>query len=182
MEIEQYEIEGLLSFIPRRFKDERGLFFESFNQNLFEEMVGRKVSFVQDNESHSKLHVLRGMHLQKPPFAQGKLVRVIKGKVIDVAVDIRKSSATYGQHVKVELSGENGRVLWIPEGFAHGFLTLEDDTIFNYKCTNFYHPQSEMSLCWNDSLLNINWEIENPTLSDKDSSAPKFEDFNSPFS
>jgi dTDP-4-dehydrorhamnose 3,5-epimerase len=136
---------------------------------------------VQDNQSLSQKGVLRGLHFQNPPFAQGKLVRVIKGSVLDVAVDIRKDSPTYGEHFSVELSEENKTILWIPPGFAHGFVTLEDDTIFIYKCTAVYNKESEGSLIWNDEDLNIDWRVVNPLVSDKDIQAGNFNDFTTQF-
>jgi dTDP-4-dehydrorhamnose 3,5-epimerase len=175
------EIKDVIIIEPIVFQDDRGLFFESFQQEKFNELIGQQISFVQDNESVSKKGVLRGLHYQNPPFAQGKLVRVIKGSVLDVAVDIRKNSPTYGEHVAVLLSSENKRQLWIPEGFAHGFIALEDETIFQYKCTNFYHSASEQALLWNDKTLQINWSIDQPLLSPKDEIAPAFNDFHSPF-
>jgi len=179
--INQMDIEGLVLITPRVFKDDRGLFFESFNQKIFDEAVGDSITFVQDNISVSKKGVVRGLHFQKPPYAQGKLVRVVKGKVIDVAVDIRKESPTYGQYVAVELSGDNHKMLWIPEGFAHGFVALEDDTIFSYKCTNFYNHQSEEAILWNDKDLNIDWKVTTPILSEKDKLSQSFNTFVSPF-
>lgn len=177
------EIADLLIFEPRIFSDDRGLFFESFHQNKFNELVGREVQFVQDNESLSKAMVVRGLHFQTPPFAQGKLVRVVQGSVLDVAVDIRRNSPTYGKSVSVLLTASNRRQFWIPEGFAHGFVALEDDTIFQYKCTNYYHQPAEQSLLWNDPSLNIDWKIseKNAILSSKDAAAPNFNDFKSPF-
>ena len=139
------------------------------------------MKFVQDNESKSGKNVLRGLHFQKPPFAQGKLVRVIQGKVLDVAVDIRKGSPTYGKYHSVELDAESKRMFYIPEGFAHGFLTLEENTIFAYKCTNYYNKESEGSLLWCDEEIGIDWNVENPVLSDKDKISPLFKDFISPF-
>lgn len=169
MKIIETAIEGVVIIEPRLFKDERGYFFESFSQREFEEKI-RKISFVQDNESKSSYGVLRGLHFQKPPYAQSKLVRVIKGAVLDVAVDIRKGSPTFGKHVAVELTEENHLQLFIPRGFAHGFSVLSQEVIFQYKCDNFYAPQSEGALAWDDSDLNINWRI--PTnqiiLSEKD--------------
>lgn len=181
MDLIQFAIEGLISFVPRKFKDERGVFFESFNQKMFDELAGRPIRFVQDNQSTSLKNVVRGLHFQAPPYAQGKLVRVIKGCVIDVAVDLRKNSPTYGQHVALELSAENNRVLYIPEGFAHGFSVLEDKTIFEYKCTNYYHPASEGSILWNDPTLSIDWKVSTPLLSAKDQEAILFKNFVSPF-
>jgi dTDP-4-dehydrorhamnose 3,5-epimerase len=175
------DINDVIILEPRIFQDERGLFFESFQQEKFNELIGEQITFVQDNESVSKKGVLRGLHYQNPPFAQGKLVRVINGSVLDVAVDIRKDSSTYGQHVAILLSSENKRQLWIPVGFAHGFVALEDDTVFQYKCTNFYHNASEQALLWNDATLGINWDIDHPLLSPKDEIAPTFDEFQTPF-
>ncbi len=174
-------IEGLLVVEPRVFEDERGYFFESFNASRFSELLGREVRFLQDNESLSHKGVLRGLHFQHPPFAQGKLVRVTSGSVWDVAVDLRKDSPTYGKSFGVELSGENKRQMWIPEGFAHGFITLEDDTRFLYKCTAYYSPKSEDTLLWNDPDLAIDWNNENPIVSSKDKEGRHFINFNSPF-
>ena len=177
MKIIETAIEGVVIIEPRLFKDERGYFFESFSQREFEEKI-RKISFVQDNESKSSYGVLRGLHFQKPPYAQSKLVRVIKGAVLDVAVDIRKGSPTFGIHVAVELTEENHLQLFIPRGFAHGFSVLSQEVIFQYKCDNFYAPQSEGALAWDDSDLNINWRI--PTnqiiLSEKDKHHEKLKD------
>ncbi|MBL4593232.1 MAG: dTDP-4-dehydrorhamnose 3,5-epimerase, partial [Flavobacteriales bacterium] len=142
---------------------------------------GIKDSFVQDNQSLSQKNVLRGLHFQKPPFTQAKLIKVVQGSVLDVAVDLRKNSETYGQHYATKLSGANKRMFYIPEGFAHGFLTLEDNTIFSYKCSNFYNTGSEDALLWNDKDLNINWEIDNPLLSEKDEQAQSFNQFITPF-
>ena len=177
MKIIETAIEDVVIIEPRLFKDERGYFFESFSQREFEEKI-RKISFVQDNESKSSYGVLRGLHFQKPPYAQSKLVRVIKGAVLDVAVDIRKGSPTFGKHVAVELTEENHLQLFIPRGFAHGFSVLSHEVIFQYKCDNFYAPQSEGALAWDDSDLNINWRI--PTnqiiLSEKDKHHEKLKD------
>ncbi len=181
MKIETTNIEELLVLTPRVFEDDRGYFFESFSHETFCDAAGHQVHFVQDNESKSKKGVLRGLHFQKPPFAQGKLVRVIKGAVLDVAVDIRQKSPTYGKHFSIEISEVNKKAFWIPAGFAHGFLTLEDDTIFSYKCTNYYNKDSEGALLWNDSDLAINWNVENPVISEKDTLAPSFNLFTSPF-
>ena len=170
MNIIKTSIEGIVIIEPRLFKDERGYFFESFNQREFEEKIC-KTTFVQDNESKSGYGVIRGLHYQKPPFAQSKLVRVIKGAVLDVAVDIRKGSPTFGQHVAVELTEENHRQFFIPRGFAHGFSVLSEEVIFQYKCDNFYSPQSEGALAWNDTELGIDWKIprDKVILSEKDS-------------
>ena len=159
---------------PKVFGDERGFFFESFNQKIFEEAVGRPVTFVQDNHSKSSKGVLRGLHYQLSPHAQGKLVRCVVGEVFDVAVDIRKSSPTFGQWVGVNLSAENKRQLWIPEGFAHGFLTLSETAEFLYKTTNFYHHSSERSIRWDDRCIAITWPTADVLLSSKDLSAIQF--------
>lgn len=156
-------------FEPKVFGDARGFFFESFSQKIFEETVGEKVNFVQDNHSQSQKGVLRGLHYQLDPYAQGKLVRCIEGEVFDVVVDIRKHSTTFGQWVGVILSAENKRQLWIPEGFAHGFLTLSDTAQFVYKATNYYVPQSERCIIWNDPQINIEWpQVDQVQLSGKD--------------
>ena len=170
MNIIKTSIEGVVIIEPRLFKDERGCFFESFNQREFEEKVC-KTTFVQDNESKSGYGVIRGLHYQKPPFAQSKLVRVIKGAVLDVAVDIRKGSPTFGQHVAVELTEENHRQFFIPRGFAHGFSVLSEEVIFQYKCDEFYHPEAEGAIAWNDTELGIDWKIprDKVILSEKDS-------------
>lgn len=180
MEFIQAEIEGLVIIKPRVFQDERGYFFESYNQERFRE-TGIDVYFAQDNQSKSMKNVLRGLHFQNPPFEQGKLVRVLKGAVLDVAVDIRKASSTYGKWNSVILSEENNLMYWIPPGFAHGFVSLEDNTIFSYKCTNVYNKESEGSIIWNDPDLNIDWNVDNPSLSEKDLLAPAFKDFVSQF-
>ncbi|MGI2091616.1 dTDP-4-dehydrorhamnose 3,5-epimerase [Shewanella oncorhynchi] len=159
---------------PKVFGDERGFFFESFNQQQFEKTVGYAVNFVQDNHSKSSKGVLRGLHYQLPPHAQGKLVRCVVGEVFDVAVDIRKSSATFGHWVGVNLSAENKRQLWIPEGFAHGFVTLSETAEFLYKTTNYYHKQSEGALVWDDVDLSIQWPIQDVLLSGKDVLAQSF--------
>ena len=167
---------------PTVFGDERGYFLESYNQKKFEEVVG-KTSFVQDNESKSSKGVLRGLHFQKPPFEQSKLVRCIEGEVLDIAVDIRKNSKTYGQHVAVLLSGENKRQLFVPKGFAHGFLVLSDSAIFAYKVDNTYAPEFDAGIRWNDKVLNIQWELEESEVlvSAKDAELPFFLEFDSPF-
>lgn len=180
MEVIKTKIEGLLIINPKVFGDVRGYFFESYNDSVFKDH-GIDAKFIQDNQSLSNSGVLRGLHFQAPPFDQGKLVRVITGAVLDVAVDIRKNSATYGEHIAIELSEDNKTMFYIPPGFAHGFLTLEDSTIFSYKCTNLYNKASEGTVLWNDSDLNINWNISNPLLSEKDLIGTKFKDFSSPF-
>ena len=181
MKIFETSIPGLVEIEPKIFGDERGYFFEAYNQQAFIK-AGIEADFVQDNQSLSAKGVLRGLHFQNPPYAQGKLVRVIAGAVLDVAVDIREGSPTYGQHHSVKLSGENKKMFWIPPGFAHGFLTLEDDTIFAYKCSNSYNKDSEGSILWNDPQLNINWEVENPLVSEKDQNAPRFNELKPEFS
>lgn len=174
-------ISGLVVIEPTVFGDERGYFFESYNQEKFIEH-GLDLSFVQDNQSMSHKGTLRGLHFQKPPHAQGKLVRVLQGAVLDVAVDIRTSSPTYGQHHKEILSAENNKMFWIPEGFAHGFLCLENDTVFSYKCTGLYQPSSEGGLMWNDTDLKIDWDLSSsPILSPKDELHGSFDLFESPF-
>ncbi len=180
MEIIETKIKDLLIIKPDVFIDERGYFFESYNKERFMEH-GLNMTFVQDNESQSMQGVLRGLHFQKPPFAQGKLVRVVKGAVRDVVVDLRKGSPTYGHWESVVLTESNKLMYWIPEGFAHGFVCLEDHSVFTYKCTNVYNKASEGSIRWNDPDLGINWDIDNPILSEKDKISPMFRDFITPF-
>ncbi len=180
MEIVETRIPDLYIVKPTVFKDHRGYFFESYNKEAFLR-YGIDQNFVQDNESKSGKGVLRGLHFQKPPFAQGKLVRVVKGAVRDVAVDLRKSSPTYGQWASIDLTEDNKWMYWIPPGFAHGFVTLEENTVFFYKCTNVYNKASEGAIRWDDPDLNIDWGIDNPLLSDKDKIAPLFKDFETPF-
>jgi dTDP-4-dehydrorhamnose 3,5-epimerase len=169
MNVIDTEIPDVKIIEPKVFGDERGFFFESFNQKVFEAAIGRKVEFVQDNHSKSVKGVLRGLHYQLPPMEQGKLVRVVQGEVFDVAVDIRKSSPTFGKWVGVNLSAENKRQLWIPEGFAHAFLTLSETAEFLYKTTNFYSPEHEKTIIWDDFDLSIKWPIDKtPNLSKKD--------------
>ncbi len=180
MEVIQTPIEGLLILKPSIFTDHRGYFFESWNKELFMN-IGINLDFVQDNQSFSNKGVLRGLHFQNPPFSQGKLVRVIRGSVLDVAVDIRKESLTFGQYFSIELSEENNTIFWIPPGFAHGFVALEDNTFFSYKCTETYNKASEGSLLWSDKDLNIDWKINNPIVSDKDNKAINFSNFSSQF-
>lgn len=177
MEIKKTRIPGVVIIEPRLFKDDRGYFFESFSERDFNTQV-REIHFVQDNESKSSYGVLRGLHFQKPPYAQSKLVRVIKGAVLDVAVDIRKGSPTFGQHIAVELTEENHRQFFIPRGFAHGFSVLTDEVIFQYKCDNFYAPQSEGALAWDDPDLGIDWKIptDKVILSEKDKHHPRLKD------
>lgn len=181
MQVLETKIPGLLELVPTVFGDHRGYFFESYNKEAFYN-IGIEDEFVQDNQSLSNRGVLRGLHFQNPPYGQGKLVRVLAGAVLDVVVDIRRGSPTYGQHHKVMLSGENKVMFWIPPGFAHGFLTLEDQTIFSYKCTALYHPQSEGSVLWNDPALKIDWGIAEPKLSEKDLKARPLSELDSQFS
>ena len=173
-------IEGLLLFNPKVFKDERGEFFETYNYEKYASQLPN-VNFVQDNLSKSHKNVLRGLHFQLPPFEQGKLVQVIKGRALDVAVDIRKNSKTYGHYFSVELSEINKIQFWIPPGFAHGFLSLEDETLFAYKCTNNYSPGHEKTILWNDPQLNINWGEIQPIVSLKDLQGVPFNSFITPF-
>lgn len=179
MQIESL-LPGLFLIKPKVFEDHRGHFFESFREDVLAQN-GVETKFIQDNQSLSQKGILRGLHFQAPPFAQGKLVRVIQGAVLDVAVDIRKNSPTFGQHVAIELSESNFLMMYIPVGFAHGFLTLQDNTIFTYKCTDYYHPEVEGGILWNSPDLNIPWKIETPILSEKDEKLPTFKSFNSPF-
>ncbi len=179
MIIEKTYIKDLILITPNVFTDERGYFMEFYNQKKIEKVI--KTQFVQDNESLSNKDVLRGLHFQKPPYSQAKLIRVVSGSILDVAVDLRKDSETFGKHFKHVLSGENKKQLYIPKGFAHGFLCLENNTIINYKCSNFYHAQSEVSIRWDDTDLNIDWEIENPILAEKDKLAENFITFENPF-
>lgn len=180
MEVKEIHIEGPLVLQPRVFFDERGYFYESYNKQLFEKL-GIDVNFLQDNQSLSQKGAVRGLHFQAPPFEQGKLVRVVQGAVYDVIVDIRKNSPSFGQYFGIELSAENFSMLWIPPGFAHGFSTLKDQTIFQYKCTNVYHKESEGGVLWNDPALGIDWKVDAPILSPKDLVLPKLTDLNSPF-
>lgn len=177
MEIIKTTIDGVVIIEPCIYSDSRGYFFESFNQKEFEEKVC-KTTFVQDNESKSSYGVIRGLHFQRPPFAQSKLVRVVKGTVLDVAVDIRKGSPTFGQHVAVELTEENHRQFFIPKGFAHGFSVLSEEVIFQYKCDNFYSPQCEGAIAWDDPDLGIDWKItvDNIILSEKDKQHNRLKD------
>ncbi len=180
MEVIETKLKGVLVLKPKVFEDARGYFFESYNRNLFLQS-GLDLNFVQDNQSLSQKGVLRGLHFQNNPHAQGKLVRVITGSVYDVAVDIRKGSSTYGQWFGLELNEENKWMMYIPEGFAHGFATLRDNTIFSYKCTNFYNKASEDCLLWNDPDIGIDWNLDKPLLSDKDLQGKRIKDFVSLF-
>ena len=183
MEIIKTEIEGVVIIEPRIFKDARGYFFESFSEREFSEKVA-DVHFVQDNESRSCYGVIRGLHFQKPPYTQAKLLRVVRGAVLDVAVDLRKGSPTFGKYVAVELTEENHRQLYIPRGFAHGFSVLSEDVVLQYKCDNYYAPQSEGAIAWDDPELGIDWRIpkEKAILSEKDSRHPRLKDADIPFS
>lgn len=182
MEVIKTNIEGVVIIEPKVFKDARGYFFQSFSQREFEEKV-RKINFVQDNESMSSYGVMRGLHFQCPPFTQSKLVRCVKGRVLDVAVDIRKGSPTYGQHVAVELTEENHRQFFVPRGFAHGFAVLSEIAVFQYKCDNFYAPEADGGINIKDESLGIDWQIltSNAILSDKDLKHAYLKDFDSPF-
>lgn len=183
MEVIKTNIDGVLVIEPKVFEDARGYFFESFSQREFEQKV-RKINFVQDNESKSVYGVMRGLHFQTPPFSQSKLVRCVRGRVLDVAVDIRRGSPTYGQHVAVELTEDNHRQFFIPRGFAHGFSVLSETAVFQYKCDNFYHPEADGGISILDTSLSIDWRIptEHAILSDKDTKHPLLKDFESPFS
>lgn len=182
MEIIKTDIEGVVVIKPTVFEDERGYFYESYSKRLFDKLV-RTVNFVQDNQSKSSYGVLRGLHFQKWPFCQSKLVRVIEGKVLDVAVDIRKDSPTFGKSVTVELSAENRKMLFIPRGFAHGFSVLSEVAVFQYKCDEFYHPESEGGVAWDDPQLNIDWKLpaDKIILSEKDKHNPLLSELHTPF-
>ncbi len=182
MEVIETKIAGVVIIEPKVFKDERGYFFESFSQREFKEKV-RSINFVQDNESMSSYGVMRGLHFQKPPYTQSKLMRCVKGKVLDVAVDIRKGSPTYGQHVAVELTEDNHRQFFVPRGFAHGFAVLSETAVVQYKCDNFYAPQADGGISIQDESFGIDWQIpaEKVILSAKDLNRPLFKDFDSPF-
>lgn len=179
MNIIETEIQGVYIIEPKVFGDSRGYFFESYSRREFEAKVG-PVEFVQDNESKSCYGVVRGLHFQRPPHAQAKLVRVVKGKVLDVAVDLRKDSPTYGRHVSVELSEDNHRQVFIPKGFAHGFSVLSEEAVFQYKCDDYYAPETECAIAWNDPELNIDWRIpaDQVVLSEKDKRHPELKDLN----
>lgn len=183
MEVIKTNIDGVVILEPRIFEDSRGYFFESFSLREFEEKV-RPINFVQDNESMSSYGVMRGLHFQRPPFSQSKLVRVIKGAVLDVAVDIRKGSPTYGQHVAVELTEDNHRQFFVPRGFAHGFTVLSETAVFQYKCDQFYHPEADGGISILDNCLGIDWHIpmDKAILSEKDLKHAMLKDFDSPFS
>ena len=183
MKVLKTAIEGLLIIEPTVFSDSRGYFFESYNKQRFKDETGLDIDFVQDNESMSSYGVMRGLHFQRPPFSQSKLVRCVKGKVLDVAVDIRKGSPTYGQHVAVELTEDNHRQFFVPRGFAHGFAVLSQTAVFQYKCDNFYAPQADGGINIKDDTLDIDWQIpmDRAILSDKDLKHPNLADFDSPF-
>ena len=182
MEVVKTSIDGVVILEPRVFEDARGYFFESFSQREFDEKVGN-IRFVQDNESKSSYGVIRGLHFQRPPFTQSKLVRCVKGAVLDVAVDIRQGSPTYGQHVAVELTEDNHRQFFIPKGFAHGFSVLSETAVFQYKCDEFYHPEADGGISIMDESLNIDWHIptDKAILSDKDTKHPFLNNFDNPF-
>lgn len=183
MEIISTNIEGVFILEPKVFGDSRGYFFESFNAREFKEKTGLDINFVQDNESKSHYGVLRGLHFQKPPHSQSKLVRVVRGTVVDVAVDIRKGSPTYGKYVMVELTAENHRQFFMPKGFAHGFAVLSNEAVFQYKCDDFYAPESEGAIMWNDPSLHIPWPVPagDIELSEKDKHHPFLKDLDNPF-
>ncbi len=175
MKIIETEIQGLFIIEPDVYGDSRGYFFESFNKRRFEEQTGISVDFVQDNESRSTYGVVRGLHFQRPPHAQAKLVRVVSGRVLDVAVDLREGSPTYGRHVAVELSGENHRQVFIPKGFAHGFSVLSEEAVFQYKCDDYYAPETEGAVAWDDPDIAIDWRVpaDDMILSEKDKKHPR---------
>lgn len=177
MNIEETKLKGCFIIEPKVFEDKRGYFFESFNQSKFNDLLGYQINFVQDNESFSSKGVLRGLHYQTGDYEQAKLVRVISGKVLDVVVDLRKDSVTFGQHVSVELSSENKKQLFVPRGFAHGFIVLSDTVIFTYKCDNFYNKESEAGIIYNDLNLGIDWLLNSNEIiiSEKDTQLPSFE-------
>ena len=183
MEVIKANIEGVFIIEPKVFGDSRGYFFESFNVRAFREKTGLEINFVQDNESRSHYGVLRGLHFQLPPFAQSKLVRCVRGRVLDVAVDIRKGSPTYGRSVSCELTGENHRQIFIPKGFAHGFAVLSEDAVFQYKCDEFYHPEAEGAISWNDPEIGIEWPVPEADvkLSAKDRNHPLLKEFETLF-
>ena len=182
MEVIKTAIPEIVILEPKVYQDDRGYFFEAFSEEVFSRLV-TPTHFVQDNESRSSYGVVRGLHFQAPPYAQAKLVRVVKGSVLDVVVDLRKGSPSYGTHVAVELSEENHRMLFIPRGFAHGFSVLSPDAIFQYKCDNYYAPQSEGAVAWDDPILSIDWRVPTPdvSLSTKDAYHPCLDEFNTPF-
>ena len=180
MKIVNTPIEGLVVFEPNVFVDDRGHFFESWNKSFFKD-YGLDLNFDQDNQSCSKKNVLRGLHFQNPPYSQGKLVRVVNGSVLDVVVDLRRNSATYGKNFSIILNSLNKKIFWIPPGFAHGFLSLEDETVFCYKCTGRYNRDAEETLLWNDPTLDISWGINKPIVSSKDLKVVRFTDYSTQF-
>ncbi|MFW5725621.1 MAG: dTDP-4-dehydrorhamnose 3,5-epimerase [Bacteroidota bacterium] len=180
MQVRETGFRNLFVIEPDIFEDKRGYFFESWNRERFKE-AGLDADFLQDNQSMSAVNVIRGMHFQLPPWQQGKLVRVFSGSVLDVVVDLRKAEPTFGRHYKILLTAKQKNMLWIPPGFAHGFLTLEENTVFFYKCTQVYHRDAEAAIAWNDSDLAIDWGVKDPVVSEKDKNAPAFKDFVSPF-
>ena len=183
MEVIKTAIEGVFIIEPKIWGDERGYFFESYSTRDFAANTGLDITFVQDNESKSRYGVLRGLHFQYPPYTQSKLVRVINGRVLDVAVDIRKGSPTYGQYISCELTAENHRQFFVPKGMAHGFVVLSEEAVFQYKCDEFYHPEAEGAIAWDDKELGIQWPIPaaDVVLSEKDKHHPLLKDFDSPF-
>lgn len=180
MKIHETGFDDLYVFEPKVFGDQRGYFLESYRASVFEDL-NLNPTFVQDNESNSHSGIIRGLHFQQPPHAQDKLLRVVSGSIFDVVVDLRKSSATFGKSFGVELSGENKKSIFVPKGFAHGFACLQDNSIVQYKCTDYYHPELEDGLMWNDPELQVSWPIENPTLSDKDLVYKPFREFVTPY-
>ncbi len=183
MEVKKTDIEGVLIVEPKVWGDDRGYFFESFNAREFAEKTGLKITFVQDNESKSRYGVLRGLHFQLPPYTQSKLVRCVKGRVLDIAVDIRKGSPTYGKWVSCELTEDNHRQFFVPKGMAHGFCVLSEEAVFQYKCDDFYHPEAEGGIAWDDPDIAVQWPIpaEDISLSERDEHHPSFKEFDSPF-
>ena len=181
MQFETFDIEGLVLIKPTVFEDERGFFMETYSKKRYREEGGIDVEFVQDNHSRSSKGVLRGLHFQKPPFAQDKLVRVTQGEVLDIAVDIRKDSPTYGKWKSIVLSEQNKNIFYIPQGFAHGFLVLSEKCDFEYKVSNYYSKESEEGIMWNDPDLGVDWGISEPTVSEKDSKNQAFKELDSPF-
>lgn len=181
MEVIHHPINGVIELVPRVFADARGSFFESFSARLLAEKAGIEHDWVQDNQSVSSAGVLRGLHFQRPPHAQAKLVRVAQGRALDVVVDLRRDSPTFGQHTSTLLTAERANMLYVPVGFAHGFLALDEDTIFLYKCSDYYNPTSEGGLLWNDPTLGIDWGVSAPNVSPKDEILPTLADLASPF-
>ncbi len=180
MQLQETGFEGLLILQPKLFKDDRGVFYESWNESTFVNL-GLDIHFTQENHSVSHKNVLRGLHFQKTPHTQGKLVRVTRGQALDIVVDLRKKSKTYGQHYKLILCSNKANMMWIPSGFAHGFVALENNTVFQYKCDAIYNPNSEQCLIWNDPKLGIDWGIDKPIISSKDKKGKRFEDLNTSF-